>query len=359
VTLEWWARETLLHAPAHGNVKAESALARLVHVRRAAVRVRSALLALVLTVAGPHAARADGDPRGDARVHYERGIELTERRAYDEALVEFRRAYERSPHFAVLYNIGLCHVALGRPVDALEVFSRYLAEGGAEVPSERRAQVETQIREIEARFAELTITADRAGTEVAVDGRALGRTPLERPVRLPAGAHEISATLDGVPVLKRRIELAEAERRTFDVAFAQTPVTSSPAPAPLPAPVLPPDDPKTVEKTETSGPFRTVGTVLLGTGIAAGVGGIVHYAWNRGRHDDWEAEQARLSAEPPPLDYRERALANNELADSIERASTVTVGLFVASGVLVAGGTALIVVNPGGGGGRVAWSGPW
>jgi len=326
------------------------------------VRAHKLLLLVLFVLVPVRTLHADPDPKALARVHYERGLALVENRAYEAALVEFQRAYEKSPHFAVLYNIGLCQMALGHPLEAVEALSKYLREGGAEVAESRRQQVEAQIAELESRFAELSITAERPGTTITVDGREVGRTPLARPVRLPAGVHEISASVEGASTASQRIELRETERRTIDFAFAPVPIAVPPAASPerepLPPALLGLDYPKQREKPAASGPWRTVGYALAGAGVAAGVGGVVHYAWNRGRHDDWAAEQAALTTEPRPLDYRERAIANNELADSIEGASAVTVGLFVASGVLLAGGVTLVVVDPGRGA-SVAWSGTW
>jgi hypothetical protein len=329
---------------------------------RRVVRALQLIVVALLCFGSVASARAEPDPRTVAREHYERGLSLVEQRSFDAALAEFDLAYAKSPHFAVLYNIGLCQVALGRPLPAVDALSRYLSEGGAEVPAERRAQVEVQIAELEARFAELSVTADRPGTTIVVDGREIGQTPLEKPVRLPAGPHEVSATIDGVPTASRRIELGERERRTIDFAFAPAPAAPPEVPAPEPAHLPPPllglDYPAKRETPEPTQTFRTLGYVLAGAGVAASVGGVVHYAWNRGRHDDWQNEQDALGAQPPPANYHDRAVANNELADSIERASAVTVGLFVASGALIAGGVALVVVDPGGGA-TVAWRGTW
>jgi hypothetical protein len=326
--------------------------------------VRALLLFLValLSLGVVSVVHADPDPRNAARGYYERGLALAESHSYQAALAEFDRAYATSPHFAVLYNIGLCQVALAHPLEAVEALSKYLKEGGAEVPAERRTQVEAQLAELESRLAELSVTADRAGTLVAIDGREMGRTPLEKPLRLAAGAYEVSATFEGVPGARRRIELREGERRTIDFAFAAaaSPLEVPPSTPPhLPPPLLGLDYPAPRAQRETaSTPWRTLGYVLAGAGVAAGVGGAIHYAWNRSRHEDWENEQARLQADPPPADYHDRAVANNELADSIDGASAVTVGLFVASGALLAGGVALVVVEPGGGA-TVAWSGTW
>jgi hypothetical protein len=328
------------------------------------VRVHKLLFAALLTLGHVRAAHAEPEPRAEARAHYERGLALAESHAYDAALAEFDRAYAKSPHYAVLYNMGLCQVGLGRSVEAVDAFSKYLAEGGAQVPASRRAEVEAQIAQIESRLAELSISSDRPGTRVFVDGREVGRTPLAKPVRVAAGAHEISADFEGTPAAKRTIELREAERRSVDFTFAASPsapppaLPPSPPPASLPPPLLGLDYPAPHADSTSNGTWRTVGYVLTGAGVVAGAGGLAHYFWNRTRYDDWQTEQASLQNGPPSPGYHDRAVANNEQADSIENASAVTVGLFVASGVFLASGITLIVVDPGSGA-SVAWSGTW
>ena len=187
-------------APPERNTRdAPRALARGVQIKVRFVRALELLLMSVLVLGTAKSALADDDPRAAARSHYERGLGLVESGAYQAALAEFERAYEKSPHFAVLYNIGLCHVALGRRPEAVAALRTYLEQGGAQIPEERRRSVEAQIAELEARFAEISISSDRPGTAISVDGREVGRTPLAKPIRLPAGAHEISAVAEGAP----------------------------------------------------------------------------------------------------------------------------------------------------------------
>jgi tetratricopeptide (TPR) repeat protein len=327
------------------------------------VRFHKLFLVFLLAFGPSTTAKADDDPRALARVHYERGLGLVENGAYEAALVEFNQAYEKSPHFAVLYNVGLCEVALGHPLKALDALSKYLEEGGEQVPVARRQQVEAQIAELASRLAELQITTDRPGARILVDGREIGRTPLAKPVRVTPGAHDISAVFEGAPTATRSIEVREAERRAIVFTFAPAPA-ASPAPLlPSPAPREPPqpvrrDEPVRRADPKSSGPWRTVGYVLTGAGVAVAAGGVGHYLWNQGRHDDWESEQAKLKKGPTSPSYHDLVVANNERADSIEGASGVTVGLFVASGALLAGGITLIVVDPGSEA-SVAWSGTW
>ena len=79
----------------------------------------AALLAGLLALGAAGIGRAD-DPRGEARAHYARGLELAGQNGYEGALREFNAAYAISPQFAVLFNIGQAHIALGHTVEAIE-----------------------------------------------------------------------------------------------------------------------------------------------------------------------------------------------------------------------------------------------
>src|SRR5437667_2669164 len=102
------------------------------------------LLAALLPLGSTRIARAD-DPRGEARAHYSKGLDLAGQNGYEGALREFNAAYAISPQFAVLYNIGQAHIALGHTPEAIEALTHYLRDGGERILPERRAQVERQL----------------------------------------------------------------------------------------------------------------------------------------------------------------------------------------------------------------------
>ena len=105
-------------------------------------RLASGCLALALCAAALTPARqAQGDQtqeRALARGHFNRGVELAKAGSYEPALAEFERAYQISPHFSVLYNIGQAELALERPRPAGETLRRYLLEGGEQIDPARR-----------------------------------------------------------------------------------------------------------------------------------------------------------------------------------------------------------------------------
>jgi tetratricopeptide (TPR) repeat protein len=299
--------------------------------------------ALVLAASTvPRAGRgAEGDPREQAGAAYARGIELAQQGLYAAALEQFRSAYEKSPHFAVLYNIGQAQMALGRPIEAIEALTRYLRDGADQVPLSRREQVHAQIALLESRLAELSVTTDRPGALVTVDGRDVGKTPLYQPIRMAAGTHTVSITMEGVTPIIRAIDLREGDRQAL--AFVVPPgaaprpaatelSAAGPAAAPPAAP-LPRD-------------LRKWSYVSAAVGAAAGAAALGIYLANRGRYDDWRATNTSLQTlAPGSAAYHDAAAANNARANSLTSANHQIVGLSIASGVLIAGGAALYLVD--------------
>jgi hypothetical protein len=86
--------------------------------------------------------------------------------------------------------------------------------------------------------------------------------------------------------------------------------------------------------------------VVGGAGVATGVAALAHLLWNKGRYDRWQAEDERLAADPGAPNFTRRQVANDDLADSVRRASVVTVSLAVGGAALAALGTVLIVTSP-------------
>src|SRR6266540_2275305 len=71
----------------------------------------------------------------DARVHFDRGIELFGEGSYEAALVEFDRAYQIAPSYRIQYNVGRIHRQLNHYAEALNAFQEYLTRGGSSIPA--------------------------------------------------------------------------------------------------------------------------------------------------------------------------------------------------------------------------------
>jgi hypothetical protein len=309
-----------------------------------------AAFALVLGLSIP--ARAEEEPRKAAGAHYQKGLELANRAEYRAALDEFNAAYAASPNFAVLYNIGQAEVAIGRPRQAIESLAKYLRDGGEQVPATRRQQVELQLKELKGAFAYLAVTTKPDGALVNVDGSNLASTPLREPLRLTPGSHIVAVSRAGYSTETMVVGIAEGQQQTLQLELrplvAGDPaltgknspgVTANPTRAPEPRPIPP--------APVADRPSFPLGYVLLGAGVVTGGVAISHAIWNAGRVRDFRNNEAMLQTGTTP-GRRQRQLENNELAESIDRASVVTVLLGVGAGALAAGGVATLT-----------WSGTW
>lgn len=175
---------------------------------------------------------AQSNSQAEAREHFDRGFALAEKKAYAEAVTEFSRAYELSPHFAVLYNMGQAYVALGQPVYAVQALQRYLSEGGKEVPAKRRKQVEAEIARQERLIAAVTFRSDVAGAVIRVDGVEVGRSPMPSAVQISPGIRVLSASAPGYRPWEQRVDLPAKDQRVVEIRFEPL---SAPTPAPSPA----------------------------------------------------------------------------------------------------------------------------
>ncbi len=171
-----------------------------------------ALLYLALcTVAGPawgQAATANNSL--EARRHFQEGVQNAQRGDLPKALLEFEAAYAAQPNFSVLYNIGQAHAALGRAVEAVAAFERYLSEGGEQVSASRREEVQTLIAANRQRIGMVQIVGTAtANTRVWVDGSEISRERLTIPLPLVEGPHSILyAEADCSPVARAQPILA-------------------------------------------------------------------------------------------------------------------------------------------------------
>jgi hypothetical protein len=202
------------------------------------VRIKHAALAILLC-SYPGVVAAQTSPKLEAAQHFDRGLSLAKQKAYPEAIVELNRAYQASPHFSVMYNLGQAYLAIDQPVYAVLALRRYLAEGNVQVPPERRQQVEATIAAQERRIATLVVGSDIAGAVIRIDGVEIGRTPLPSPIRLGAGNHTINAALPGYETWEQSLSLAGQEQKRADIRFERMLAPAAPPPVAPAAAVVP------------------------------------------------------------------------------------------------------------------------
>ncbi|MDD5310060.1 MAG: tetratricopeptide repeat protein [Deltaproteobacteria bacterium] len=142
---------------------------------------------------------------GKAKAAFEEGKSLYHEGKYREAGEKFREAYARKPSWKLEYNIGQCEAMAKDYGRALEAFELYLADGGDEVPADRREEVLSELRRLRDMVGDLKVKG-RDGLDVEVDGAMRGRTPLPGPVPISAGlTHDVRLLSGGKAILSTRV----------------------------------------------------------------------------------------------------------------------------------------------------------
>jgi hypothetical protein len=195
-----------------------------------------------------------------ARVHFQRGTEFYREANYDAALAEFSKAQQLAPNYRLLYNIGQVQAEQHDYVAAVRALTDYLAQGGAEVPEERRSQVQNEIASLKTKISELSVTSNVAGAEVSVDGVARGLLPLSAPLLVSAGSRRVTLSKRGYGTVERTITVTGEDQPKLDISLQPT---SSLAPT---KPIARPDEPRH-ESSSNLGVWLSVGA---SGGFAAG-----------------------------------------------------------------------------------------
>ena len=176
--------------------------------------VRGLCAVVVATAAlGVRAAPVETASQEEASARFDRGREFYEEGDFVAALMEFRRAYELSPNFKLLYNVAqVCYQLQDHPC-ALQSFIKYLGDGGGAIPDARVTEVQQEIERLKSRVARLVISATVPDAVIAVDDVVVGKVPLGSAVVVSAGRHRVAASLKGYLPASEVVGVASMELR--------------------------------------------------------------------------------------------------------------------------------------------------
>jgi hypothetical protein len=211
---------------------------------RLAFLLPSAALAVSLLLS-VHPAAAD---EAAARAHFKKGIDLYDKKHFEEALTAFQDAYREKPSPGIKQNIALSLKGLGRYAEAATAFDEALDEGKDTLKPETRAAMERELAELTKTVATVNVSAVEPEERRPAKDVSLSIVPaapnakvqtvsgpaLRRPIRLMPGIYTFTAKAPGHsdPPEKR---LALVSGAPVDVTFAFGGASSSPSPSPSPA----------------------------------------------------------------------------------------------------------------------------
>jgi hypothetical protein len=292
---------------------------------------RSLLLMTTLAVAAAGARPASGQTavtaaEAEADQRFRRGLELYREGDFAQALIELKRAYSLAPKYQALYNIGLVQFEVGDYAEALRTFEKYLADGGADVPEDKKVRVKADIEKLRLRTGRIQLVSKTVGAEIAVDDVPAGSTPLADAMLVTAGRRRVTLSQGG-RVVSRVVEVAGGEVVKLEIdleASAASTVTALPTVTAPPTVTASPPPPSS---SLVWLPWAATGLLAVGTGIT---GGLALTAAG-----DLQKQRETLGTTPQEREDAAVGVRTLALVTDILGAATI-VGLGVSIGVTVA-----------------------
>jgi hypothetical protein len=126
-----------------------------------------------------------------AKIHFERAIKFFEEGNYKDALIDFEASYEYRPHWALKYNMALCHYYLKHDIEALTLLTEYLEEGQDSIENDRKASIHSFIAELKGKVGILVLENIQKNTIVNIDGEVQKTKKRKEEIFLAPGKHAI------------------------------------------------------------------------------------------------------------------------------------------------------------------------
>jgi hypothetical protein len=276
---------------------------------------------------------------------------------YEKAYREFKAAYDDSPSWKILGNLGIVAQELERDGEAIEAYKGYLEGGRKELSLDEKKQFKRDLALLESGLTTLTLRTlpdgawivderlPEAGTPI-VNRYGPTSGPLE--LRVRAGHHRLRAELRGYE--DATWEFSEGAgalvAHTFELKQHEAPVA---APSPPPPPMI--DAPAAAQKDGSSLP--TWGFVSLGVG-AVGLGAGTYFLIDASKKRNDGDTKYEACLEETQMDYcpPDTPLSNavNAASEAEGRALTRSLIGFSVGGAFVATGVVLLLVGSSDGG---------
>ncbi|MGK3989981.1 PEGA domain-containing protein [Sorangium sp. So ce136] len=294
---------------------------------------------------------AEAAKRADAS--YRQGLRLYSDGKYAEAEAALASAWALNPTFDVAYNLGNTEYKLKKHREAAQYLSFALRHWPLmKAAAKLKVTAEQRLAESRAQVGAVTVTVGVAGAEVLVDGKAVGRAPVEGEVFVEPGEHRVEARLEGYAPASQTVRVAKGGAMKVELAMA--PLKSEAqnaelvakaaegegAPAGTPAagrlPVVP------VKPAAPPEERNWVPVIALGAASVVGLGvGIGMTVAGSNALDDVHAQRRAIrdaggQCAKPPAAFVDRCAELNSAGDRVDTLGHVAGAAYVASGLLAA-----------------------
>jgi hypothetical protein len=312
-------------------------------MRASLPRFAPALAVAILGLGLASPAHADDDKLAEARQHMQAGAAFyndPSGHKCEEAVREFKKAYELSGSLNALRGAAICSLELERDGEAIATYEQYLTGKGDKIDPAEKKQMTADLTALKSAVAWITLRTDRPGVRIvdtrtpargfpitnrydgSVDGEKFGIHP---------GEHVFTASVSGEPDQVWRVSVVNGTTLEHSFVFDTSAPAVAAAEPPENGPVAGPEAPGAPMKdTSGSRPVPTSVYVVGGLTVALAVPTVVFMVLATGKKSDYDA--ANGHATKAELEDLRAGVTTMNLVSDIGMG--VTAASLVATGIL-------------------------
>lgn len=147
------------------------------------------------------------ETKQEARLHFDKGINLLREKAWAAALAEFLLSRKLYPTRAATNNAAIALRELQRFDESLDMFETLLRDF-PNIPPTERATAQRAVAELRGRVGTLDVEGAEPGAAIVVSGQNRGEYPPVTPIRITAGTHLVRVFKEGFEPYETRVDVA-------------------------------------------------------------------------------------------------------------------------------------------------------
>lgn len=262
------------------------------------------------------------EQRRAARAVFLGANQLARDRFFATAAVEYKQAIALWAHPAFHYNLALAQLQLDQPIEAYESLERALQHGPEPLGTAKYEQGRREFAMLESQLGRIEIVCDEPDAQVMLDGKPLFTSPGRYRGVVRPGAHQLVATRAGLPPVVEQAVLSPGEQGRFALAFQYM---------------------EEAVRERRWAAWKSWSVV--GAGAALVLGG-AYLDWHSTKKFDDYDQAFRVNC----AQGCDEGDISDDLVDrrqQAEREQRIAVGVYVAGGVALAAGAALVYLGRG------------
>ena len=148
---------------------------------------------------------------------YRQGNEAYKQNRLKDAYGFYKEAWKLKKSYDIAGNLGAVEAAINLPRDAAEHLLHSLRQFPANGKPEARDKTRQRFEEALKQIGTLTIKVNVDAADILIDGKSIGKAPLDQEVFVDPGKRRIEAKLEGYEPVRQELQVAKGS--THQVAL--------------------------------------------------------------------------------------------------------------------------------------------